>query len=373
MPVATPAPSIVATEGLSLDQLTLPDTVTSRVSRSTDWKRVVSPMRIDEDVGDTLTLAIGQGSVIGQDSGGGQADKTIEGAITVQTFQTLTAHLQKSSNPILIRGGPDWCSYSERSKRWAHSVTLILRRSPESACPLQADHPLFLPELRGSCRILILAEPRAPTRSAEAVLTNAPQQLDPEKLERLRCGLRLIALRSLSDADTAEDVVQETLARGLEALRDGRLHDPTKLGAYFRGICHHVIVDTIRARRRTTSLEILPERSDGGPAADALHTLISEEQKARVIRALRELSPVSRECLRLSFYEGLKPAEVAARLGEPGPRIRKRRSRALRHLREVFLEQDEKIGSHENPSSSTTKREGRKPEYPTLSKADGQP
>ena len=193
---------------------------------------------------------------------------------------------------------------------------------------------------------------------------DALQQLDPAKLERLRSGLRLIALRSLSDADAAEEVVQETLARGLHALDNGRLDDPEKLGAYFRGICHHVIVDTIRARQRSASLDILPERSDGNSSADALHTLITEEQKARVVRALRELSPVSRECLRLSFYEGLKPAEVAARLGEPGPRVRKRRSRALRHLREVFFEQTENTGCHETAPSSTSKKDGPNSEIP---------
>ncbi len=190
-------------------------------------------------------------------------------------------------------------------------------------------------------------------------MSDAPQRIDPETLERLRTGLRLVALRLLSDAEAAEEVVQETLARGLEALEDGRLNDSDKLGAYFRGICHHVIVDTIRARQRTTSLDALPETTDGNPSSDALHTLISREQKERVVRALKELSPTSRECLRLIFYEGLKPAEVAARLGEPGPRIRKRRSRALQRLREVFFEQTGSIGSHETRKSPTSGQDGR--------------
>ena len=118
----------------------------------------------------------------------------------------------------------------------------------------------------------------APTRSAEVLLLEAPQQLDPVALERLRFGLRLIALRSLSDAEAAEEVVQETLTRGLEALENGQLDDPHKMGAYFRGICHHVIVDMIRARQRTTSLDTLPEISNGDSSADALQTLISVEQ-----------------------------------------------------------------------------------------------
>jgi len=204
----------------------------------------------------------------------------------------------------------------------------------------------------------------------EARLSDAPQQLDPVTLERLSTGLRLIALRSLSDVEAAEEVVQETLARGLGALEAGRLNDPAKLAAYFQGICHHVIVDTIRKRQRTTSLDVLPDRADGNSPADALHTLISEEQKARVVRALKQLSPRSRECLRLSFYEGLKPAEVAARLGEPGPRIRKRRSRALQRLREVFFEQAGSIGGHKTEESSTKGTDGRDSETDDPTRAD---
>lgn len=195
---------------------------------------------------------------------------------------------------------------------------------------------------------------------------NAPQQMDQETLDRLRIGLRFIALRSLSDAEAAEEVVQETLARGLEALKNGKLGDPEKLGAYFRGICHHVIVDTIRTRERITSLEVLPEQADGHPSNDALHTLISEEQKARVVRALRELPAASRECLRLSFYEGLKPAEVAIRLGEPGPRVRKRRSRALQQLKAALIDQTDDIECHKTGDSPTLSqgKGGSKPSDP---------
>ena len=188
---------------------------------------------------------------------------------------------------------------------------------------------------------------------------DALQQLDPDMLERLRSGIRFIALRSLNDAELAGEVVQETLARGLEALDDGRLDDPNKLGAYFRGICHHVIVDTIRARQRTTSLESLPEPADSNLNGDALQSLITQEQKERVVRALNELTPASRECLRLSFYEGLKPAQVALRLGEPGPRIRKRRSRALQSLREAVLDQPGTTDGHKPTEPSTILQDGR--------------
>lgn len=165
------------------------------------------------------------------------------------------------------------------------------------------------------------------------------RHLDAAGIERLRNGLRIMALRALNDPDAAEEVAQESLARGLEAMEAGQFRDEGSVGAYFRGICRHVIVDRIRRESRLTSLNTLPDQPDQAALPDALHALISRERKEQVLRALSELPPQSLECLRLSFYEGLKPSEIARRLGEPGPRVRKRHQRALDKLREVFFAQ----------------------------------
>lgn len=161
-----------------------------------------------------------------------------------------------------------------------------------------------------------------------------------------------MALRALNDPDAAEEVAQESLARGLEALEAGQFRDEGSVGAYFRGICRHVIVDRIRREGRLTSLDALPEQPDQTAFPDALHALISRERKEQVLRALSELPPQSLECLRLSFYEGLKPAEIARRLGEPGPRVRKRHQRALDKLREVFFAQTPAAG-HDTRAAPT--------------------
>ena len=154
-------------------------------------------------------------------------------------------------------------------------------------------------------------------------------------LERLRTGLRIMALHHLRDGDVAAEVAQECLQRVVASLAEGKLRDPARLGAFARAIAHHVIVDVIRSRRRTpggeTELADVP-----APAEDQLATLIVEEERDRVRAALATLSPLDREILRASFYEGLSPQDLAARLGEPGPRIRKRKERALTRLREAL-------------------------------------
>ena len=184
-------------------------------------------------------------------------------------------------------------------------------------------------------------------------MRDSPPALDGEGLEVLRSGLRIVALRSLGDLEAAEEAAQEALVRGLEAIDKGRLNHPENPGAYFRGILRHVIADTVRRQRRTVSLEKVPETPDLSPSSDALQLLISEEQKVLVDQMMAELSPQARECLRLSFFRGLSPREIALRLGEPAARIRKRRSRALQKIREAIQQGAGSEEGHETERQST--------------------
>jgi RNA polymerase sigma-70 factor (ECF subfamily) len=146
----------------------------------------------------------------------------------------------------------------------------------------------------------------------------------------------MIALRSLGSVEDADEVAQESLARAFHAIEEGRLETPEKLGAFVTGIARHVIADAHRRRSRT----IPPghELAAAGHPADQLAALVADEQAHRVRFALSTLSPTDREVLRLSFYEGLAPAEIAERLAEPAPRVRKRKARALDRLRLAYLQ-----------------------------------
>jgi RNA polymerase sigma-70 factor, ECF subfamily len=157
-----------------------------------------------------------------------------------------------------------------------------------------------------------------------------------DALEHFRPGLELLALRSLGSADASREAVQETLARAVVALANGQPSDPEKLPAFVAGIARHVIVDMVRAARRVVPLDTLPTGDHPSGAADALSALVSAAERARVRDALTHLSPSDRDLLRLCYFEGLSPGEIAERLGEPADRVRKRKSRALERLREAF-------------------------------------
>jgi RNA polymerase sigma-70 factor, ECF subfamily len=167
---------------------------------------------------------------------------------------------------------------------------------------------------------------------------NARGTLSDSELELLYSGVRIMARRKLGDSDIIEDVVQETIVRAQTEIDRGRLHDRAKLGAFVRGIAHHVIADTLERRRRTDRLDLNPEASSvSSEKRDVLRMLVDEEEFAELRAALRKLSVEDRELLRLSFDEGLSPMEIATRIDTSAVNVRKRKERALNRLRQVFL------------------------------------
>lgn len=164
--------------------------------------------------------------------------------------------------------------------------------------------------------------------------------MDPEILETLRSGLRLMALHRLRDPDLAEDAAQETLARALAALREGKGGDIKNPGAFVHGIARHVIADVMRSRQRDAGPAAIEHTADPASLRDALSRAVSAEERDRVRTALSRLTSGDRSILHLSFYEGLTPGEVADRLGLSSLLVRKRKSRALERLRRIFLGDD---------------------------------
>ncbi len=176
---------------------------------------------------------------------------------------------------------------------------------------------------------------------ASATSPESGPVLDEQELLLLAKGVRLIAMRALGDAEAAGEVVQETIARTVQALAEGRVRDHGALGGFVRAVARHVVTDELRRYSRVVPLStaIHPE-ADGLAAADdrnPLDALVRDEEAAAVRAALGTLSPRDRRVIRLSFVDGLTPAAVAERLREPRARVRKRKSRALERLREALL------------------------------------
>jgi RNA polymerase sigma-70 factor (ECF subfamily) len=162
-----------------------------------------------------------------------------------------------------------------------------------------------------------------------------------------------MALYALGDPSTADDVAQEAVTRALA--RADELREPAHTAAFVAGIARHIITDHIRARRRVEIDVDEVEIAQAHP--DALALLMADEERAQLRAALLRLSAGDREVLRLSYEEGLGPAEVGERLSETSTVIRKRKSRALERLRANFHQiSDPPHGRHKSTSEPTDKR-----------------
>lgn len=133
------------------------------------------------------------------------------------------------------------------------------------------------------------------------------------------------------DAETAQDLVQETLARLYVRWRRVRGGNPT---AYARRVLTNLHTDTWRSRRREVlvaePVEFVGSDPDGGRHVD-------------VVRALQSLPPREREVVVLRHYLDLSEEQTARTLGTSVGTVKSSASRGLGKLREILREGD---GSH---------------------------
>jgi RNA polymerase sigma-70 factor (ECF subfamily) len=141
------------------------------------------------------------------------------------------------------------------------------------------------------------------------------------------------------DAAAAEDLVQETYLRALQA--EGRFAAGTNLKAWLFRILRNLFLTQVRQRRRHPTAE--PGEEDGPPEDGIDGWLRSDLELERMRRlvgaeieaALRGLSPDARTVVLLDL-EGLGEAEVAQVMGCPVGTVKSRLSRARSALRRAL-------------------------------------
>jgi RNA polymerase sigma-70 factor (ECF subfamily) len=151
--------------------------------------------------------------------------------------------------------------------------------------------------------------------------TPADQAAWAEFVERY--GQRIVAWCrrwGLQEAD-AQDVAQTVLLKVLGAMQAFR-YDPTqKFRAWLKTVAHHAWQDQVRVRRLETSgedmrfdpLQALEVRDD---LATRLESAYEQELVEHALARVRpRVQPPTWEAFRLTAFEGLSGAAVAARLG----------------------------------------------------------
>ena len=143
-----------------------------------------------------------------------------------------------------------------------------------------------------------------------------------------------LLLRILSNADDAQEVLQETFVK---AWTSAKMFDSVRgsEAAWLISIARSRGIDRLRSRkvRLEREDEAGREISFLEPATGA-DTAIQSEERSAVRRALAELPEPQRVALELAYFEGLSQSEIAARLGEPLGTIKTRMQLGMKKLRE---------------------------------------
>lgn len=157
--------------------------------------------------------------------------------------------------------------------------------------------------------------------------------------------VRLFALRRLRDLGSAEDVAQEAIRIVTEALRAGRVENLDALPGYVFRTAQHLCLQRMRsAGREARALDRLGnEPAPDQKAHDPLLTLIGEERRFSVRRALAGLAPADRELLTLIYFEDVDSAVASSRLGITPEALRVRKHRALKRLGEILADRKEDV------------------------------
>lgn len=132
-------------------------------------------------------------------------------------------------------------------------------------------------------------------------------------------------LSRVRNAETARDLTQEVLLAVVLALRKGQVRDTGKLAAFICGTARNIVNGFFRSRP-PESVPLAPEHAIAG-ADDILDDL---HQTSLMTRLLDSVDAADRRILSLTLLEGLKPGEIAERLGLSSEVVRARKSRAIK-------------------------------------------
>ena len=180
----------------------------------------------------------------------------------------------------------------------------------------------------------------APVPEASAGESDTPRDIAAAVSDEYWNRVRLFAARQLHDAADAEDVAQETMRIVLEALGRGTIQNLRALPGFVFQTAKNLCLKRMRAGRRGSAAlaKLGPEEIDH--AADALSSLIAEEQRQRLREAMAGLAENDRHLLQLFYVEGLGAGEVARRLSSTAVAVRVRKHRLIARLSSLIAERN---------------------------------
>jgi RNA polymerase sigma-70 factor (ECF subfamily) len=140
-----------------------------------------------------------------------------------------------------------------------------------------------------------------------------------------------VALRVLSDAAAAEDVLQEVFMQLWRAPGSFTV-DGGSLGGRLVVLARNHSINALRRRRPIELMDAIALGSPSDLANEAGRNRLAERARA----LLQKLPSAQRKILEMAFFDGLTHREIAEMTGQPVAAVRSSLRNALLALREAF-------------------------------------
>jgi len=178
-----------------------------------------------------------------------------------------------------------------------------------------------------------------------------------EVLDQYLDGLYGYAIVLTHNRTEAEDLVQETCVRAIQAM--GSLRDNSNVKSWLFTILRNIWLNQLRHRRSVPeTIELNPEESSPGFYAEAEkdpHALYVSKIESEQVRMAMEQLPIEfREVILLREFQDLSYQEIASFLGCPPGTVMSRLARARSRLRVILTKNQtarESNSSREKASS----------------------
>jgi RNA polymerase sigma-70 factor, ECF subfamily len=157
-------------------------------------------------------------------------------------------------------------------------------------------------------------------------------EAEGELVEHFAPRVRAMALVRTRDPDLAKDLTQETLLAVLQAFRKGQVRDRDRVAGFVCGVARNVINNYKRRSLKHPEDQLDEDAAIPAPAASDHEDV---ERRQLMARALATLSTTDRQVLLLTLVDGLKPGQIAQKIGVSADVARTRKSRALKRVLEV--------------------------------------
>lgn len=128
----------------------------------------------------------------------------------------------------------------------------------------------------------------------------------------------------------AEDVVQESIFQTY--LKKERIENPTALKSYLYHSVRNASLNILRKKHAQQNYLRNFDETD----TDITHRIIEEETFRILMETIGALDPEQREMLNMTYFEGLKNAEIAERLGLSEIAVKKRKAKLIETLRQLL-------------------------------------